>query len=218
MQNRDYPTPEQEHVPDPNRMPPQSSIPRPTGGSMPGPYYMPPYYPLPQLTDKPPMDEVDRLLPTVRFMQRPRAYKFAIGFLITGITFIIIYLYLDFSSLISSLFPTIIIPLFLIIVILGFLSIIFLIIPKKIGWYFAFITSVMGLAGLPFGTPVAMLAIVALLWPSTRYYFHTGQYPSSMHYGQGPNGPNPPYPPYLYNSPYPMHHIPSSLRKPFDDR
>jgi hypothetical protein len=47
---------------------------------------------------------------------------------------------------------------------------------------------------LGIGTLIAIFTIFALMWPSTRYYFHTGQYP--------PQGPATSYPPYAQYSSY----------------
>ena len=203
MPSRDYPAPDQERRPGPDRTPPPPSMPDYRGGPMPGPYYMPPYYPLPPLADKPPMAEVDRLLPTVPFMKRPRAYKAAIWFLTSGIIIVLIFLFFTLRFFYFTPLFQITLSLFIIIALLGFLSIFFLIIPKKIGWYFALITSILGLAGLPFGTPLAMLAIVSLMWPSTRYYFHTGQYPAQTHTLTHPQTHTPENYPQQYPPPYP---------------
>lgn len=175
-------------MPGPDRPPAQSQpIPQ-------GPYYMPPYYPMYWPKPGPPMDVVDQRLPQVSVSRRPLALKFAIVLLIIGITLCIVFLILRLNYWRYSPIFSIFLSLFSIITILGIISIIFLLIPKKVGWYFAFITAVIALSGLGIGTLIAIFTIFALMWPSTRYYFHTGQYP--------PQSPTTSYPPYAQYSSY----------------
>ena len=125
----------------------------------------------------PPMEIVDNLLPQVPFNQRPNAYKVAIILICIGVGLCLIFSILLSINLYITLFTLIFIPLFIIIGILGICSVILLSIPKKIGWHVAVITGVLGLSGLGLGTLIAIFTLVALLWPSVRYYFHTGYYP-----------------------------------------
>ena len=141
------------------------------------PYYMPPYYPIPMVTRKPTTYEVDRSLPSVRFMQRPRALKIAIVLLIIGVTLCSMVMVFLAPRWTFYLIVTIIAFYFISIIILGTISIILLMIPKKAGWYFAFITGVLALGGFGLGTLIGIFTLFALIWPSVRYYFHTGQYP-----------------------------------------
>jgi hypothetical protein len=177
--------------------------------NMRAPYYMPPYYPIPPLTKGLPMGMVDAQLPLVRFKSRPRSLKIAIGMLILGVVFCIFGALLimpgtGYNFLIQTAFIY-----FISLAVLGIISIIFLIIPKKIGWYLAFITGIAALPGFGIGTLIAIFLIIALLWPSIRYYFHTGQYP--------PNLPSTMTGPAPYGvQPYPMGHIPTSF-KPYED-
>jgi hypothetical protein len=173
------------------------------------PYYMPPYYPIPSIAKGPPMGLVDQQLPGVPFKLRPMAMKIAIGILIIGVVFCI------FGSLITLtgarynfLIQTVFIY-FVSLTILGIISITLLIIPKKLGWYLAFITGIAALPGFGIGTLIAIFLIISLFWPSIRYYFHTGQYP--------PNLPSSMIGPAPYGmQPYPTDHIPISF-KPRED-
>jgi MFS family permease len=164
----------------------------------PAPYYLPPYYPTPTLSHGPPMHVLDQQLNKVPFKFRPRAYKIALCLLIIGVVICLGWVGLMLTSTYYFGIISIIFILFLAIGSLGIVSIILLLIPKKIGWYFAFITSCLALAGLGIGTIIGMYLMVCLMWPSVRYYFHSGQYPplapiSTLSGFQGPPGsPGPP--------------------------
>jgi hypothetical protein len=147
------------------------------------------------------MDEVDSRLPSVAFRHRPLALKFTITLLIIGVAmclgFIIFFYPSDGAGFLMFLF----VYLFLIISVLGTLSIIFLLIPKKVGWYFAMVTAFLALPGLGIGTLIGIFTIFALMWPSNRYYFHTGLYPPQTAMAQSPI------------PPYPVDHVPHELRR-----
>ena len=153
------------------------------------------------------MHEVDSLLPTVPFKQRPLALKFAIALLFIGVILCLGFVFLTFRSMEYSPILWIFNPLFITISILGIISIIFLFIPKKVGWYFGMITAFLALPGLIIGTFFGIFTIFALMWPSNRYYFHTGQYPPMR--GMMPD----------YNSPlpFPVDHIPNRIQ-PHNER
>jgi len=165
------PPPQQTPMQDPYPMPEQPSA------RARAPYYMPPYYPIPPRTKGPPMYEVDRSLPNVPFKLRPRAYKIAIVLIIIGVILCLGAALFLFSFTLYFFISYLFFVLFIIIGMLGIISIILLLIPKKIGWYIAFITGIIALSGLGIGTIIGSLVINALLWPSIRYYFHTGHYP-----------------------------------------
>ncbi len=168
-----------------------------------GPYYLPPFYPIPPIRKGPPMHEVDQRLPTVPFKQRPLALKLTIGLLIVGIGLCLGFITLRYHYLQYGGIITIIMGLFAIISIFGIISIIFLIVPKKVGWYFAMITASLALTGLGIGTLIAIFTIFALMWPSNRYYFHTGEYPPYSGLSQS-----------SYSTPpYPVDHLPRKIRR-----
>ena len=143
------------------------------------PPYPMPYYPMPQMMQRVPSYMADQMLPMVPFTMRPKALLSAMIFLALGgglsLIFGIILLF-DSYWLISLLLGL----LFTAIGIMAIISIILLVIPKRIGWYIAMVTSCLGLLGLGPGTLVAIGAIISLLWPSTRFYFNTGMYPPPM--------------------------------------
>jgi hypothetical protein len=91
-----------------------------------------------------------------------------------------------FYSVITFVMAT----LFITIAILGIISIILLLIPRRLGWYMAVITAIFGLVGFGIGSLIAIFAIISLFWPSTRFYFKTGQVLPPM-----PMMPYPYYPP-----------------------
>ncbi len=186
--------------------PPSARSPRPTGPSQTpqkrAPYYMPPYYPIPTNITGPSMNEVDRLLPTVQLRNRPLALKIAIVFLIIGVVICLGFLMFVFNSSDWNWSPiaTIIFILMLLISILGIISMVLLRIPKKIGWYFAMITTIIALPLFP-GTFIAIFTLFALMRPSVRYYFHTGQYPPQDAMTMTSAAHN--YPPQYSPEPYP---------------
>jgi hypothetical protein len=153
--------------------------------------------------DKPPAEVVDRLLPMVQFSKRPLAYKIVIGFLFLGVGlclgFVVFFVRIGASSVAISL----ILGLFILIGFLGIISIILLFIPKRIGWHLALTTAILALLGLGIGTLIGIFTIVGLMWPTTRYYFRTGEFPKKRHIDQD----NYPYPQ------YPMMHEPFQQRK-----
>ncbi len=183
--------------------PPPTPYPMP---SSPPPYQTPPY----SLPRSLPGYVVDKLMPQVPFYYRPLALKIAIGLIIAGTV-----LCLGFVMLLSigpfySTLQLLIFSFFLIIGVLGIISIILLMIPKRIGWYIAIVTAILGLFGLGPGTLISIFALIALNWPSTLYFFRTGQpmlqqmFPYSYPYPYS----YPPYPnPYPY--PYPMGYMDS---------
>lgn len=183
---------------------PHRPYPTPQPYTFRGPYYQPPFYPTPPLNRVRglPMHEVDNLLPTVPFKQRPLALKFAIALLFIGVMLCLGFVFLTFRSMGYSPLLWIFNPLFITISILGIISIIFLFIPKKLGWYFGMVTAVLALPGLGIGTLIGICTIFALMWPSNRYYFHTGQYPPLQGMVQDYNSP----------IPYPMDHVPNKIR------
>lgn len=150
---------------------------------------------------KPSAHEVDRLLPSVPFSKRPRAYKFTIALIFLGVGLSLGFVVLALRLGAVALIITIIIGLFILIGFLGIVSIILLLIPKKIGWHFAMVTAILALLGLGLGTIIGLFTIITLLWPSTRYYFRTGEFPRKTHIKQHP------YPQ------YPMMHLPFQERK-----
>jgi hypothetical protein len=153
------------------------------------PNYPPPFVPPYEL----PSDKIDELLPTVPFTYRPAAYKAAIGLIIAGIVLCLLMSIFMIYYGIYSIFSYIILTLFLTIIILGIISIILLLIPKRIGWYIALLTAIFGLIGFGIGTLIAIFAIVALFWPSTRFYFKTGQVWQTMPMMPYPYPPPPGY-------------------------
>jgi hypothetical protein len=174
------------------------------------PYYMPPFYPIPPIAKGPPMSVVDNQLPLVPFKNRPRAMKIAIALLVTGVIFCIFGSLLTlpgagYNFLVQTAFIY-----FMSLTVLGIISITLLLIPRKIGWHLAFITGIAALPGFGIGTLIAIFLIITLLWPSIRYYFHTGQYPPNL-----PTGMMGPVP---YGvQPYPTGHIPTSFRSKDDN-
>jgi len=135
------------------------------------PFYQTPYYPAYEL----PSDMVNKVLPTVPFSYRPLPYKIAIGLLIAGVVLCLLFSFVVFSTTMFYFFTFIFVTLFMTIAILGIISIVLLLIPRRIGWYMGLITAFFGLIGLGLGTLIAIFTVVALLWPSTRLYFKTGQ-------------------------------------------
>ena len=148
-----------------HRPPPQTSYYPPIN-----PYYQNPYYSPYEL----PSDVVNKILPTVPFAYRPLPYKIAIGLIIAGVILCLIFTTISFS-IGFFLFSILIVTIFITIAILGIISIILLLIPKRIGWYLGLLTAFFGLIGFGIGTLMAIFTIVALFWPSTRFYFKTGK-------------------------------------------
>ena len=139
----------------------------------------------------------DQMMPQVPFTQRPKALFAAMVFLALGGGLSLIFgIFLVIDAWFIIFFFGI---LFIAIGVMAIISIILLVIPKRIGWYVAMVTSCLGLIGFGIGTLVAIGAIVSLLWPSTRFYFNTGMHPSlmmPMPYMPHPMmGPPPPYGP-----------------------
>jgi hypothetical protein len=159
------------------------------------------YYPTQQYVPKLPTAVVDKLMPTVPFYYRPLALKVAIVLIIVGLVFCWGFAFLMLPGFYISIFLAIIGTYFLTVGILGIISIVLLMFPKRAGWYLALITACMGLAGLGPGTIISIFVIVALFMPTTLYFFKTGQpMPPPM-----PMAPYPyPYQPYPY-PPYPQH-------------
>lgn len=161
----------------------------------PGYPQMHPFYPYPmQPMYELPSEVVNKILPTVPFSYRPLPYKIAIGLLIAGITlcllFVLVTLPIGFYSLFSLIFNTI----FITVAVLGIISVILLIIPIRFGWYLGLITAFLGLSGLGIGTLISIFTIISLLWPTTRFYFKTGQVPPPMMMMPYPYPPPPDYP------------------------
>jgi hypothetical protein len=166
----------------------------PKHGPMPQPSYYPPPYPYyPPMYFQPyelPSETVNELLPKVPFTYRPSSYKTAIGLIIAGVVLCVIASIFWINIGIYSVFPLVIITLFMTIVILGIISVILLLIPKRLGWYLGVLTAVFGLVGFGIGTLIAIFALVALFSYPTRFYFKTGQVMPTM-----PMMPYPYYPP-----------------------
>ncbi|WP_455391737.1 hypothetical protein [[Eubacterium] cellulosolvens] len=167
----------------------------------PPPGYPPPSY-SPVYGPKLPAYVADKLMPTIPFYYRPLALKAAIALIIAGVVLCLGFVLLILPSVAYSSFSIMFVSLFLIIGILGVISIVLLMIPKRVGWYFGMVTAIMGLLGLGPGTLISIFVIIALLWPSTLYYFRTGQpLPAPLFQYPYPEYP-PPYPP-PYPFPYP---------------
>ncbi len=202
-------------------MPPKNLQPKPPPGLYPPPlpfhipYFIPPHLAIPYNIMGPPMEVVDSLLPRLRFSERPDAYKL----IIISMLFLFI-IGLGFNTYSLANWTTdyylrlIFITLVLLIIMFCVASILLLLIPKKVGWYFAFITtllvmpifSLLILIGqfiipliptiiwLVIGLGVDVFIIITLMWPSVRFYFHTGRYQSTSHIPSAPP-PTPPTPP-----------------------
>jgi hypothetical protein len=162
------------------------------------PYFIPYYLAVPQIVHGKPMEMVDKLLPTVPFRFRPIALMSTLGLLVALIvlcsSFIVVMITQIHTNDVSFLLFNV---QFLMIAMFGFSTLILLAIPKKVGWYFALAT---GIIALPFyslaiiitgfgiqliaaliisiaSMIIAILIIISIFIPSTRFYFHTGQFP-----------------------------------------
>jgi len=159
----------------PAHAPPYSS-PYPMPHHPPPDYYPPPPYIMQSyLPPALPANIVDEMMPRVPFYYRPMALKLAIVLIILGVIFCMGFVGLILPGFFYSIIILILVILFFSIGLLGIISIILLMIPKRIGWYLALITACIGIIGLGPGTIISIFTIIALFWPSTQYFFRTGQ-------------------------------------------
>jgi hypothetical protein len=162
------------------------------------PYFIPYHVASPQIIHGMPMEEVDKLLPTVPFGYRPLAMKITMGLVVALDLLCIAYIWFMVSQ-IQTNDPSFVFfnTLFLMIAMFGVSALFLLIVPKKAGWYFALSTAIMALPIFSIGSLIsgfnirlypslfitiaaliiAILIIITLFIPMTRFYFHTGQYP-----------------------------------------
>ena len=201
------------------RPPPPTPYPMP----YPTPNYPPNYYPAQSyLPPRLPTEQVDKLMPTVPLFYRPMALKAAIWLIIAGSVLCWIFVVISLIISIYSIFGLIVFGIFLTVGIFGIISVILLMIPKRIGWYLGLVTASLGILGIGPGTIIAIFAIVALVWPSTQYFFRTGQ-PMPMFMGMPPMPPPmAPYPPHPYptdhNTNQYYNHIPPKTASSIEER
>ena len=178
------------------------------------PYYIPPYAASMETVMGLPMEVVDERLRAVRIKDRPGALKFTINCLIFLFIICISYTtYLFANTAVNFFTRNFFSTLSLLMAMMSFAALILLYVPKKVGWFFAFTVSIMGLPifvlmtfvgfvyqplyGTPIGTLsgllTSILMLISLMLSSNRFYFHTG----SLHPGK--RFPARPYPyPYSY--------------------
>ena len=146
-----------------------------------------------------PMEIVDKKMPKLPFKNRPWAYKstFILVLIMTILTitwnvYALIFWDIPYYARLFMLTLVLMINMY------GFVSILLLWIPKKVGWYFSLITCIMIFPIFSFLTlassfEYSMWKVIYLIWaiiicailiiitlniPSNRFYFHTGEAPS----------------------------------------
>lgn len=160
------------------------------------PYFIPQHLASPHIVIGPSMDIVDKKMSNISFDRRPGEYKFMfiLVLVLTVLTtswnvFALTFWTINYYAKLFMLTLVLMINMY------GFVSIMLLWIPKKIGWYFSLTTCIMILPIFGFLTlfsffdysinPViyiilaifvcTILLLITLHLPSNRFYFHTGE-------------------------------------------